>query len=162
MGKFKDSVIKELGETTDAYEWRQLRSSEQMYQYQFYAGEIEYEVIIEVFMPGYLSAEFAPDSSQNLDKMPGETRYSMTTGAGSPFRIMATVLQIAKHAWETREDFRWSSDLKGFAFDPSRKKTNQDGPNVRRKLYKRFIQKQFPGAKIESGPGDLVLTTVKE
>jgi len=160
MAKFKDSVIKELGETTDAYDWRQLRSSEQMYQYQFYAGELEYEVVIEIFMPGYLSVEFAPDSSQDLDKMPEETRYSMTTGVGSPFRIMATVLQIAKHAWETKEEFRHSSDLKGFAFNPSTKKTNQDGPNIRTKLYKRFIQKQFPDAKVESGPIDLVQVTL--
>lgn len=163
MAKFKDLIIQELGETTDAYDWRQVRESEQMYEYQFYADDLRYEVYIETFMPGYLSVEFAPDPSQDLDKRPGETRYTMTTEAGSPFRIMATVVQIARHAWENRETFEWSDGLEGFAFTASeRKRGRREGPNVREKLYKKFIRKQFPDAQIMQGPGDIVQVKIKD
>ena len=49
-------------------------------------------------------------------------KFSTVTNEGEQFRVVATVLEIAKHAWERRETMMDGDTVKGYSIstDPRR------------------------------------------
>lgn len=148
---FKDLLyeiaLTELGETTDAYNWYKQEVQYDEATFIFNAEDIKYEAVFEAH-DGQIDVDFAPVYGQ-VEPDDFKTRYSTTTGEGNQFQIMATVLQIAKHVWERKEEIFEADGLNVFKFYA----TGDKEGNRRAKLYKTFIKKQFPSAKIQKiGP----------
>lgn len=145
--KFKtmlaEIALQELGETTDAYDWYEESTRFGKVYYGFYSGEIKYRAMFKPVGDG-ITVEFAPESGEVDVDWPNEDRFGVETNQGNQFRIMATVLEMAKHVWEN--DVFEDENLTHFVFKPSGdgKKDKQ-----RAKLYKQFVKKQFPYAQIE-------------
>ena len=101
--------------------------------YEFETGENEYEVLIEKVMEKFLGVDFTTTSAGKMTNK---------TGEGQALKVAATVAHISRHAWKNRNQFFENSEaLKGFSLAPT--------SAGRIKLFRRFIEKQFPSAKIE-------------
>ena len=149
MPKFKQLVLTELGETTDAYRYEFLGNLHgDVVEWKFKTPNQTYYVIIKQVMD-YLDVEFETEKT-GMD----------ATNEGNQFRVMATVLKISKEAWKRREELfdSYVDKIKYYPSDTSDEKSGGfEGRNKRDKLYQTFIKRQFPNAKIE---GDKHSTTV--
>ena len=155
MGKFKDLILTELGNTTDGYDWRFNGVVDGRHggeaEYNFYSDEIKYEVIFKSVSNGFSSVgdqievDFAPKSGE-VQTGDYTSRYSVNTNQGNQFRIMATVLDITKHLWKNKNEiFDSDRDFSRLYFSP----VGEGDSRKRAKLYKTFINRQFPNAEIE-------------
>lgn len=164
MAKFKNIFLQELGETTDTYNWRLEDVGRFAAKYRFETENVGYYVKIEELEPEYLAVEFSIDPDKTNFKaldVPSTVydMFAVVTGEGNQFQVVATVLQIAKHAWKNRHEFFDGSEkLKGLAFDSAGSK---DKAKARDRLYTTFIKKQFPQAKIIDA-GNLMRVKVKK
>ena len=131
----KDIALRELGNTTDTFDWRLSYDSETEKVYEFSTPENQYEVFVESFTEDWLAIDFGI-----ADKDFGE-KFSTVTNEGEQFRVVATVLEIAEHAWNRRETMMDGDTVKGFSIstDPRRLR-----------LYKTFVKRQFPNAEVKA------------
>lgn len=144
-------VLREIGETRDGYDWELARTDSFGAYYTFRSDQYRYNVTVEDFMPEYLAIEFEL-THKHSDEFPD--RFSAVTDEGNQFKIVSTVISIAKHAWEHRDEiFMEPEKLKGFFIDAAPKEGEDD--NIRAKLYKRFVKKQFPSARVEHSDSKL-------
>lgn len=141
MARFKNLILTELGNTTDGYDWRLAQDDPSMRTYVFDTPNYTYEVFVEMLGADMLAIDFG------LEKHAFGNKFAVVTDEGNQFKIVATVINIAKHAWETRERFDTDEELKGFMIHAAHKEGSET--NKRLKLYSRFIQARFPDARIE-------------
>jgi len=154
------AIIQELGNTTDTYPLRNVergvfpRVGEIDTRWEFQTENHTYTVTIFNEYPEMLSVDFTTE----------ETSTRMTN-EGNPFKVTATVIEAARRTWGLVEEYPEEFDfIRGFTFKPVTKgggspdggKTNQRG-----KLYKTFIERQFPDAKIERNPHGEYLVYVR-
>lgn len=143
MVKFKDIILTEIGETTDAFRWQMSYDSETERVYEFSTPENEYQVFVKPFTLDWLSLDFeTKDGGENT-----------VTNEGEHFRVMATVIEIARHAWKRRSALSGGDRVKGYSF--------YTGDSRRLRLYARFIRTQWPNANVEkAGSGRINIKIV--
>lgn len=139
MAKFKRLVLTELGETSKGYQYRISTSSPGVVTWTFYTEKHPYIVEIKVSSE-WLIVDFGVGT---------EIMDASVTDEGEPFKVMATVMNIAEETWERREELFPGEDLDGFFFDPVAKPEEYPDDTSRARLYKTFIKKQFPNAEIK-------------
>ena len=114
------------------YDWSVQSTYSHGVVYGFETGENKYEVLVERVMEEFLGVDFTTNSRKMTNK----------TGEGQALKVASTVIDISRHAWENRNQFFENiQHLKGFSLAPT--------SAGRTKLFRRFIEKQFPSAKIE-------------
>jgi len=144
-------VIQEIGNTTEGYKWKLARTDRFGAYYTFQTEQYTYDVTVEDFMPEYLAIEFELDR-RHSDEFPD--RFGAVTDEGKPFKVVSTVVSIARHAWENRSElFMEPEKLKGFFIDAAPKEGEDE--NIRAKLYKRFVERQFPSARVDISGSEL-------
>lgn len=132
MAKFKNSILSEIGDRMGGYDWSVQSTRSHGVVYEFETGENEYEVLVERVMEEFLGVDFTTSGGKMTSK----------TGEKQALKVASTVIDISRHAWENRQQFFENSKaLKGFSLAPT--------SAGRTKLFRRFIEKQFPSAKIE-------------
>ena len=153
MSKFKRIILTELGETGDTYDWRLTFEDESQKMYEFYSDENKYELFVESFKADFLVVGFG------LKNGTFGKKFSAVTNEGNQFKVASTAIEIAEHAWKTRDSLKHGDTVKGFSISAPRE--SDGGPNVRIEFYKKFIKNRFPGAKIRV-KGDEMLVIVNE
>ena len=132
MAKFKNSILSEIGDRMGGYDWSVQSTHSHGVVYEFETGENEYEVLVERVMEEFLGVDFTTSGGKMTSK----------TGEKQALKVASTVIDISRHAWENRNQFFGNAEhLKGFSLAPT--------SAGRTKLFRRFIEKQFPSAKIE-------------
>lgn len=132
----KDIVLRELGDTTDSFDWRLSYDSKTEKVYEFSTPEHDYEASVDSY-PEWLALHFGIKDAKFSDK------FSTTTDEGEQFRVVATILEIAEHAWNNRHTMMDGDTVKGFL-------VSTDGDSRRLQLYKAFIKRQFPNAEVKA------------
>lgn len=142
MAKFKRIVLTELGETTEGYEWSTEKPGE---RFKFYTENYEYFVYANRKNPRALDISFGLSFEQA-----GMQRFDTVTNEKNMFKVVATVIDIAKHVWRHRESFyRDGEMIEYIQFDGNPKDDEkQTKDTTRNKLYLKFIKNQFPDAEI--------------
>lgn len=131
----KKMALHELGNTTDTFDWRLSYDSETEKVYEFSTPENRYEAFVESFTEDWLALDFG------IEDMEFGEKFSTVTNEGEQFRVVATVLEIAEHAWNRRETMMDGDTVKGFSI-------STDPRRIR--LYKTFVKRQFPDAEVKS------------
>ena len=150
MGKFKQLVLTELGETTDGYDFRVLsKPSPYKIEFEFKSEQNTYRVSIHKHMPKEIGVTYSYKTEMGTYELG-------LTGEKNQFRVIATVIDVVKHAWENREKyFEDSETIEKIGFVG----TTRDGESfggdgtARTKLYLQFINRQFPDAEINRPVG---------
>ena len=111
----------------------------------------------------YLSYYFTTEGGYNyivwietIDKLPEgyvEVAYKVMnkkpdfiTDEGKLLKVVNTVVQIAKEAYE-----KYGNIIKGFAFSGMDKSGGNFSPDTQRsKIYRNFVERQFPQAKVRN------------
>lgn len=138
----KELALQELGNTTDTYNWRLSFDSDTEKVYEFSTPENDYEVFVETFTKDWLALDFGLE-----DKDFGK-KFSTVTNEGEQFRVVATVLEIAKHAWDRRETMMDGDTVKGYGISADSRRIQ---------LYKAFVKTQFPDAEVRATSGTLTV-----
>ena len=144
MARFKDLILTELGNTTDGYNFRLRPTSGHMVEFGFKSEQNTYRIQIDNELPGELSVSYSY-KDENGDYVVG------LTDEENQFRVIATVINAVKHAWENKEGYFEDPELIekiGF-FGVTRDDESVKGGTARTKLYLQFIKRQFPEAKID-------------
>jgi hypothetical protein len=105
--------------------------------YGFNTPENDYEVYIagNVEEPSMWEIDFEVDMSA-----------SVVTNEGVMFRVIHTVGEIAQEVYN-----QYKENITGFSFAPTKKDKSRDALSSQRgKLYVRFIERQFPQAKVRA------------
>ena len=134
--KFAEIILQEIGDTTDAFDWRLTYDSKTQKVYKFSTPENNYEISVDSY-PEWIALHFSIEGAEFNDK------FSITTDEGEQFRVVATVLEIAEHAWNNRHTMMDGDTVNGFLIS-----TDHDPRRLR--LYKAFIKTQFPNAEMKS------------
>jgi hypothetical protein len=156
----KEIALQELGETTDHYnlhlknknlgepvEFGSGREGRVKFMWEFATENYEYKIRMrEDFSRPVLDLDF--DTKE---------KGARVTKEGNQFKIVATVIEAAVRTWKiVREK---DAGIGGFKFNPvSKASVDKDIGEVtqREKLYKAFIKKQFPNAKMERDSGGTI------
>lgn len=124
-----ESIINEIGEANiEHLPWNVVYSNKKEALYSFYFGPELYEVHIERKSLENITMYFSCDG--NRDDI---------TNSGHPFTIMGTIIGIIKDYLSN------NSEVKTFSFVPS---ISYEDDRRRLNLYKAYIVKNFPGARI--------------
>ena len=140
MARFKNLVLTELGNTTDSYDYYLAKNGDKV-SGSFHTSENKYLVEISKRGP-WLLFNFGI----------GKHMSAGVTDEGAQFKVMATIMDIAKEVWEDRDEF-FGGEIRGFFFDSVAKPDEEPGNTVRARLYKKFIKKRFPNVDIEKSGG---------
>lgn len=127
MAKFKRLILTELGNTTEGYDWNIETEDPDGWFFSFYTENYGYNAFFQTHGKWIYSGFDLDDSDLPFPE----------TNEGNQFKIVATIINMARYAWNNRDIL--DVDVKGFSFDAGRKRT---------KLYKRFIYEQFPDAEV--------------
>ena len=141
MGKFRNLILQELGNTTESYNYRISSSGRNMVAWEFRTPLHHY--VVNVRKVGkYMSVNFVT-KEDGVD----------TTEANNQFKVTSTILDIAKDSWERKEElFANGGSMIGFKYDAlPRRGESEEGGTARENLYQTFIKTQFPGAEIKRG-----------
>lgn len=97
-----------------------------------------------------LNIEFAVEDENDSEKIPSS---DIVTNKGELYKVMATVVDIVKYYLKLTK-----GRFKSISYTPS-KKSNEEGFGTKRdQLYRAFITKSFPEAKIQKAGGDILTT----
>ena len=75
--------------------------------------------------------------------------YETQTNRGELFNIMATIVDIFKDFMKKEKDSEFGLDM--VYYEPAKTKDDERTSKQRDKLYKAYIQKHLPGARVKSG-----------
>lgn len=144
MGEFLNKIITEIGDTTEGYDWFEVKPGE---QYEFNTENRSYEVLIDPGGKESLYVSFMPKSSPY-----GESPFQTVTDDGDMFKVTATVFNIVEYVWNNKEEiYRDGKSKKYVAFTGSPKPEKDASDDTSRaKLYKSFIKSRFPNTKIRN------------
>ena len=124
-----ESMINEIGEANiEHLPWNVVYSNKKEALYSFYFGPELYEVHIERKSLENITMYFSCDG--NRDDI---------TNAGHPFTIMGTIIGILKDYLSDNPEVKTFSFVPSISYEDDRRRLN---------LYKAYIVKNFPGAKI--------------
>lgn len=143
------SAITEIGDTTDFYQWRPQKADGTEFMVTFETENDRTYYVYGEQLPvrqDLMTVDFGVRGGF-LGKGGGET---VLTGEGNQFKVVSTVIRIVEQAWNNRHElFDRSETLGAIHFAPAKKEGEQTGEvTSRAKLYRAFIERQFPGAKI--------------
>lgn len=144
----KDMALRELGNTTDTFDWRESEVGK-LSDGKFYNFETpEHQYAVDVFRP--------VPSVIRLDFQTLDLYGTNVTDEGVQFKVVSTVLDIAEHVWRNKEKI-WDDgeQVRYFVFSAEPKEEEKEGNTSRGKLYRRFIKSRFPDAQIEKADEDL-------
>lgn len=144
MAQFKqllyEIALNELGETTEAYDYYfqgvKAGKAEWAFQSQSHTYEVKFMKSRKYFRTSFETSE----------------TNSSVTNEGDQFRVMATIMKIAKEMWDRRHElFEGVGGIEGFKYDAI-PKPDEEFRDVtsRDKLYRQFVLKQFPNARIRT------------
>jgi hypothetical protein len=159
--KFKDKFfpINEVGEANlEPYKWTEVDSSGRVTSIEFTTpSETKYEVDlthIEIDDPEDEDMSMEAMDIEFLAKPKGAEGSSskIVVNKGELYRVMSTITNIIKHYLR-----QYRGDIKAILYSPSKKSSEEDFGNQRDNLYKAFILKVFPDAKIEQ-QGENIIT----
>ena len=159
--KFKDKLlsINEVGEANlEPYKWEEVDSSGRVTSIEFTTpSETKYEVDlthIEIDDPEDEDMSMEAMDIEFLAKPKGAEGSSskIVVNKGELYRVMSTITNIIKHYLR-----QYRGDIKAILYSPSKKSSEEDFGNQRDNLYKAFILKVFPDAKIEQ-QGENIIT----
>jgi len=151
MAKFKRLALTEIGDTTNAYDWREAKTGE---RFEWETENYRYILKIERHNPEEMYVAYMIDPS-DFDWSSGGTPFNAVTNEGNAFRIVATAIDIVKYAWTNRHEiYENSEQIEYISFDGSPKEgETYSNRTSRDKLYMRFIQNQFPNARVKETSG---------
>ncbi len=146
MAKFKNLILKELGETTDTYRLRNVTMGlfpridppEVDARWEFSTENYNYTIHIFNEYPEFLTVDFNTGAAG-----------TEATNEGNPFKVTATVIEAAKRTFDRIKDREEYDLIRGFRFKGVSKQGSDRDETQRNKLYIAFIEKQFPSADIE-------------
>jgi hypothetical protein len=159
--KFKDKFfpINEVGEANlEPYKWEEVDSSGRVTSIEFTTpSETKYEVDlthIEIDDPEDEDMSMEAMDIEFLAKPKGAEGSSskIVVNKGELYRVMSTITNIIKYYLR-----QYRGDIKAILYSPSKKSSEEDFGNQRDNLYKAFILKVFPDAKIEQ-QGENIIT----
>jgi hypothetical protein len=159
--KFKDKFfpINEVGEANlEPYKWTEVDSSGRVTSIEFTTpSETKYEVDlthIEIDDPEDEDMSMEAIDIEFLAKPKGAEGSSskIVVNKGELYRVMSTITNIIKHYLR-----QYRGDIKAILYSPSKKSSEEDFSNQRDNLYKAFILKVFPDAKIKQ-QGENIIT----
>jgi len=159
--KFKDKFfpINEVGEANlEPYKWTEVDSSGRVTSIEFTTpSETKYEVDlthIEIDDPEDEDMSMEAMDIEFLAKPKGAEGSSskIVVNKGELYRVMSTITNIIKHYLR-----QYRGDIKAILYSPSKKSSEEDFSNQRDNLYKAFILKVFPDAKIKQ-QGENIIT----
>lgn len=151
MGKFKNLILTEIGDTQNAYNWKEVSPGE---KFRWSTENYEYILKVERYKDEELYVAYMISPS-DFDWSSGGTPFDFVTDEGNPFRIVATAIDIVKYVWRNRENlYKNPEEIEYISFDGSPKDDEvYDNKTQRDKLYLRFIENQFPNARMEATSG---------
>jgi len=157
MIKLRD-ILNEIGETTDTYEYTTKKELKligpadpteggfytSIYEFTGDDGEV-YKVNIDAFTMYDEDKNIVPNPIVEIAFKSKSTGFGSTNiGLRQAFKVIATVMKIAK---TFADKYDWVDGFKFTVADPLK-----DSHVGKLELYKTFIKKQFPNAKIETNP----------
>ena len=148
--------LKEIGDASSkSFDWKEDSDSMADYGVTFTTDlDTKYDVDIDV----YDNVNFDSDKTYKmLDIAFNVHAQSSTqvTNKGEMFPVMATIVDITKH-------YLKKLGANGIVYNPSKKSKEGNTDNQRDRLYRAFIQKAFPNAKIKvDGTAIVVLLDTK-
>ena len=151
-----ENILNEIGDLSQApYKWKTFskpEGSNDPYSYYDFSTDngTKYQVIFN-------REEFGKTVNYDMSfvakgKDGKEFSADALTGGNEPLKIMSTIVDI------TREQIKKAGDVEFITFEPTKGKTGEEGAkgNIRSKLYKIIIKKNFPKAKV-SGTDTVVV-----
>ncbi len=113
MAKFKNLILKELGETTDTYRLRNVTMGlfpridppEVDARWEFSTENYNYKVHIFNEYPEFLTVDFETDKTG-----------TEATNEGNPFKVTATVIEAAKRTFDRIKEREEYDLIRGFRF----------------------------------------------
>lgn len=157
----REELVFEIGDTTDFYRWEPERADGQEFKVSFETenGFTYYVRGMQSHQrPDLLTVDFGVRKDSFFKK-----GGVIMTGEQNQFKVISTVIRVIETVWENRNDvFEESEKLHAIQFTAAPKDDEKDKEvTARAKLYRRFIEKQFPGARIYQD-GRLFIITPKE
>lgn len=149
----KKTALREVGDTAEGYDFSVSRSAitdegKVDYRYSFESKEgYSYVVQIEQDPHGRPYPEVYFFTVEKLDDM---------TGENDPFNVISTVVNCLKHFVEDAKTKGFNIEAVRFESEPKRSESSF-GETARDRVYKQFIKKQFPSAKIEKEYGETMI-----
>ncbi len=161
-------MLKEIGDgSAKAFPWQYHEehpaADSQDFGYTFKTDKGDYYVSFVHAGTNEWDLAFGPLGSSSSFNIPQSANYGVVTGIGA-FRVMATIVEIVKDFLDSTFDMYINDkDLYGemeHALEPKKisfNTTKEDGRSEkedsrRSNLYKAYIQKQVPGARVERQP----------
>lgn len=152
----EEAMFMEIGNTTDFYRWEPEKANGRSFKVSF---ETENGVTYYVNgrqknrRPDLLTIDFGVRRSAPFKKS-----GVVMTGEQNQFKVISTVIRIVETVWENRHDaFDKSEKLRAIHFYASPKEEESE-VTARAKLYKAFIKKQFPNARIHKDGRNYIIT----
>ena len=148
MARFKNLILTELGNTTDGYGFNVDPVSKRKVTFTFKSEQNSYKVDVNK-LASKLSVDYYYKTENG--------KYAIgLTGEKNQFRVIATVVNAVKHAWENKEEYFANPEeitTVGFIGTTKDGESFGDGGTARSKLYMQFINRQFPDAEVQRGGG---------
>ena len=153
-------VIKEVGEANlKPYEWKETNDMGATILVKFVTDKgTKYEVSItatefidnESVTHPVLNIEFGVEDENDSEKVPSS---DVVTNKGELYKVMATVVDIVKYYLKLTK-----GRFKSISYTPSKKSGEENFGTQRDQLYRAFITRAFPEAKIQKVEGDILVT----
>jgi hypothetical protein len=158
--KFKDKLlsINEVGEANlEPYKWEEVDSGRTTSVEFITPSETKYEVDLmhtEIDDPEDEDMSLEALDIEFLAKPKGAEGSSskIVVNKGELYRVMSTIVDVIKHYLR-----KYRGDIIAIIYSPSKKSSEENFGNQRDNLYRAFILKAFPDAKIEQ-QGENIIT----
>jgi hypothetical protein len=158
--KFKDKLlsINEVGEANlEPYKWEEVDSGRTTSVEFITPSETKYEVDLmhtEIDDPEDEDMSLEALDIEFLAKPKGAEGSSskIVVNKGELYRVMSTIVDVIKHYLR-----KYRGDITAIIYSPSKKSSEENFGNQRDNLYRAFILKAFPDAKIEQ-QGENIIT----
>jgi hypothetical protein len=158
--KFKDKLlpVNEVGEANlEPYKWEEINSGRTTSVEFITPSETKYEVDLmhtEIDDPEDEDMSLEALDIEFLAKPKGAEGSSskIVVNKGELYKVMSTIVDIIKHYLR-----QYKGDIKAIVYSPSKKSSEENFGSQRDNLYRAFILKAFPDAKIEQ-QGENIIT----
>ena len=135
--KIIESIIKEIGDlSAKSYQYTAttIRNRHKEYHFTTDSG-LDYNVELYLGQSGYLVVDFSVGEDYD---------FSVITNKGELYKIMSTIANIIKN------EIKLNNKIIGVVYQPSEDKVKSGYDKKRDKLYRIFLNKQFPNSKIKT------------
>ena len=163
MIKLKD-ILKEIGDgSSKAFPWEYHKdhpaADSQDFAYTFKTDKGDYYVSFVHAGTNEWDLAYGPLGSSSSYNIPQSANYGVVTGVGA-FKVMATIIEIVKDfldytykAYIDDKNLFGEHEPKKISFNTTKEEGRSEKEDSRRSnLYKAYIQKQVPQARVERQP----------